>query len=180
MPAADDGQSLGESQMASSLSLPWGDRKTRLRLPPPQPAVAKSWHCQENRERKEEDGVWPSLRVSLEKPSPSAHLGQIWQSTVFTISFCTLMYVNLSMHQGYSLCFCSIQNIVTFAFSVCATLRFAFSVCTTLSHHHIHVCTEHQKFGSERPFSLSEAHPVFLTVHCNFHQKLYSFLSSGL
>ena len=56
-------QSLGKSQMAISLSLPRGDRKNRLRLPPPQPAVAKSWHCQEDRERKEEDGVWPSLRV---------------------------------------------------------------------------------------------------------------------
>lgn len=65
LPMADDGQSLGESQMALSLSLPRGDRKTRLRLPPPQPAVAKSWHCQEDRERKEEDGVWPSLRVPL-------------------------------------------------------------------------------------------------------------------
>lgn len=59
---ADHGQSLDESQMVISLSLPWGDRKTRLRLPPPQPAVAKSWHCQEDRERKE-DRVWPSLRV---------------------------------------------------------------------------------------------------------------------
>lgn len=42
---------------------PGATGKTRLRLPPPQPAVAKSWHCQEDGERREEDGVWPSLRV---------------------------------------------------------------------------------------------------------------------
>lgn len=59
----DEAQRLGKSQMAISLSLPWGGGKTRLRLPPPQPAVAKSWHCHDDRERKEEDGVWPSLRV---------------------------------------------------------------------------------------------------------------------
>ncbi|TNN76986.1 hypothetical protein EYF80_012832 [Liparis tanakae] len=47
-----------------------------LRRPPPQPAVAKSWHHPEDRERNEEDGVWPSPRVSSEKRSPSAHLGQ--------------------------------------------------------------------------------------------------------
>lgn len=64
LPVADKAQSLGKSQMAISLSLPWGNRKTKLRLPPPQPAVVKSWHYQDDREG------------SSEKPSPSAHLGQ--------------------------------------------------------------------------------------------------------
>ncbi|CAB1429877.1 unnamed protein product [Pleuronectes platessa] len=49
--------------MAISLFVPWGDRKTRQRLPPSQPTEAKTWHCQDDRERKEEDEVWPSLRV---------------------------------------------------------------------------------------------------------------------
>ena len=60
---ADESWSLGKSQMAVSLFVAWGDRKTRQRLPPSQPTEAKTWHCQDDRERKEEDEVWPSLRV---------------------------------------------------------------------------------------------------------------------
>lgn len=81
---------------------------------------------------------------------------------------------DLSMHLEHSL-FLSKYRTFTFAFSVCTTLH-------ALKHHELIV------FGIVGPWKeffflfcfLAEVYPVFLTVHCNFHLELYSFLLSGL
>lgn len=135
-------------------SCPEGDRKTGLRLPPPQPAVAKSWHHQEDRERNEEDGVWPSPRVSSEKRSPSAHLGQVWQWTDFTISFSTPVCASEYATRMQPVCLHTKHRISSHLHPGWAT---------ALIHSHTEKLIV---FGSLRPLK------VFLTVHCNF--LLYS------
>lgn len=160
----DDGHSLGKSQMAIFLSLcpgVTGKPGWDCHLLSPRWQRAGTVKRTGREKRRIESGLPCGLlreTVSICSSGPNLMVNRFH----FYIS----LYVDLSMHQGYIFCFFFPE------YRISPRL-----VCITLYQYLIHSCTELSQIGCVWQgethksvfFFPSEVHPVFLTVHCNFH-----------